>query len=46
MERTGIQKFLYNIWPSIYKIVNNTFYFILKFFKNLIRLMTNQIKNG
>ncbi len=46
MERTGIKRILVNIWPTIYRIVNNTFYFFINFFKNLINLMLNQIKNG
>lgn len=46
MERVGIQRFLYNIWPTIYRVVNNTFFATLKFLKNLARLMIAQVKHG
>lgn len=46
MERFGIQKILYNIWPTIYKVVDRTFFAAIRFLKNLVRLMMEQIKHG
>lgn len=46
MEREGIQRYLYNIWPSVYKVINGTFYFLLTTFKNLVKNSINQIRNG
>jgi len=46
MERTGFQRFLYNIWPTIYRVVNSAFYFLLNVIKKTVRLMIDQIKHG
>lgn len=46
MERTGIQRFLYNIWPTVYRLINGAFYFIINVIKKTVRLMINQVKHG
>ncbi|MBI2621084.1 MAG: hypothetical protein HYW63_00365 [Candidatus Levybacteria bacterium] len=45
MERIGIKRILYNIWPTIYRLVNGTFYFILQLTRSTIRRMIDQIKS-
>ena len=39
MERSGIQRFVYNIWPTIYRLINETFYFIIQVILKTIKLM-------
>lgn len=46
MERTGIQRFLFNIWPAIYKLINGTFYFLLNLIKKTTQRAIEQIKHG
>lgn len=41
-----LKRFLYNIWPSVYKVINGTLYWLINFVKNLIKMMIGQIKNG
>ncbi len=37
---------LQKIWPTIYKIVNSTIYFVLNFIKNFVKMAIEQIKGG
>lgn len=37
---------LKKIWPTIYRIVNGFFYFILNFIKTVVRLAIEQVKGG
>jgi len=46
MEKAGIQRFLYGIWPNIYKATNGAFYYILNVIKKTVRLMIDQVKHG
>lgn len=45
-NESGFKLWLKNIWPSIYKIVNNIFYNLLNFFKKSARLIIDQIRYG
>lgn len=44
MERNKFLIFLQTIWPTIYKIINKLFYFILNSLKKIISLIIDQIK--
>jgi hypothetical protein len=41
-----IKQVLVNIWPSIYRVINGTFYFLLNLLRTFITLAKNQIRNG
>jgi len=40
--REKIMKFL--IWPTVYKIINGTFFFLISFLKKSVALAIKQIK--
>ncbi len=44
-ENNKVIYFLKKIWPTIYKVVNTTFYFILTLIKAIVKGMIDQIKN-
>ena len=44
MERPLWQRILYNIWPTIHRIINNTLFFVIRFIKTLIKLIIQQIR--
>lgn len=44
MERPWWQRALYNIWPKIYRIINNVLFFIIMVLRGLVRGMLKQIK--
>lgn len=46
METTGIQRLLKQIWPTVYRAVNNTIYFILNLIKSTVKMAIDEIKNG
>ncbi|MBI5045022.1 MAG: hypothetical protein HZC02_03785 [Candidatus Levybacteria bacterium] len=46
MNKEQLTTYLKSIWPTVYRIINNTFYFLLLFIKNLIKMAINQIKGS
>ncbi len=46
MNSGSIKRFLYNIWPGVYRMINGIFYFLINFFKGLIKMMINQVKHN
>jgi hypothetical protein len=46
MEQSNFKKFLILIWPTVYRIINSTFYFLIRFIKSSVRLMISQLKGG
>ena len=44
MERSGLQRYIYNVWPSVYRVINGTFYFLITTFVKLVKSMISQIK--
>lgn len=46
MERPWWQKALYEIWPKIYRIINNAIFFILMVLRSLVKGAIKQIKRG
>ncbi len=42
--RIEIERFLKSIWPTVYKIVNGAFYFILNLIKSTISLMLASLR--
>ena len=46
-EESNAYRFVANIWPRIYKIINKFFYFLLNSLKKLIGMAIDQTKyNG
>lgn len=41
-----MRRFLRQIWPTVYKIINTIFYFILTLIKTFFRLAFKQIKDS
>lgn len=46
MNKEKIFAFLRSIWPSVYRITNGAFYFLVLLIKNLIKMGVNQIKGS
>jgi len=48
MERSGFQRYIYNIWPAIYRFINGSVYFIVQTFLKTVKLMFNMTfkRNG
>lgn len=46
MERTGIERYLHNIWPTIYKIINGFYYFMLNLIRTTVKKSIEQIRNN
>jgi len=44
MERPGWKKFLYAIWPKIYRFINEVAFFILMLLRTATKLAIRQIK--
>lgn len=38
--------FLKNIWPKIYRIINNIFFFLLRVLKGTVKIAKDQIKQN
>lgn len=43
MEKTRFQRLLISIWPSIYRVINDALYFLLKIIKRTVKLAIEQI---
>jgi hypothetical protein len=41
-----IERFLKNIWPTVYKIVNGTFYFLLNLIKSTVKYAIEEIRSS
>jgi len=46
MERSRLQQILLSIWPTIYRAVNEAFYFLINLIKKTLRVAMEQIKHG
>ena len=46
LEETQARRVAKQVWPSIYRMINETFYFLLNAVKSLIKSMFEEIKNG
>ena len=44
MEKPLWQKFLYSIWPSIYRTINGVIIFIFRVLKATVRIGVKQVK--
>lgn len=44
MERPWWQKALYNIWPKIYRALNEALFFIFMVLKTTVKIAIGQIK--
>lgn len=45
MEENAPKKFLIQIWPTVYRIINGIFYFLLSLIKQTVNLAIKQIKD-
>lgn len=45
MEDKGLKRFLINIWPRIYRIINGTLYFIMTVIKSIVSMAIKQLRN-
>lgn len=45
IERPWWQRFLYQIWPEIYKFVNRLVFFIVSLIRSTVRLIFKQIQS-
>lgn len=43
---TRFQAVMKQIWPTIYKIINNTLYFLIDLLRSAVKIAIEQIKNG
>jgi hypothetical protein len=46
MEQNNFKRFLIQIWPTIYRIINSFFYALLRFLKSSITMIIDQLKGG
>lgn len=44
MENTELKQTLIKIWPTIYRIINTVFYFLITTIKNIVLYAIKQIK--
>lgn len=44
MERPWWQRALYNIWPKIYRTINEVLFFIMMVLKTSVKIAIDQIK--
>lgn len=44
MEENSFKKFLIQIWPTIYRVINTLFYALLNFLKKTVTLAIDQLK--
>jgi len=44
MEENSFKKFLIQIWPTIYRMVNTLFYALINFLKGAVSLAIDQLK--
>ncbi len=43
MNKENILRFLRNIWPTVYRIVNTSLYFLINLIKDIITRITEQL---
>ncbi len=43
---TRFQAVMKQIWPTIYRIINNTLYFLIDIIRSGVKIAIEQIKNG
>ncbi len=43
---TRFQAVMKQIWPTVYKIINSTIYFLIELIRSAVRIAIEQIKNG
>jgi len=46
MEQSTVKRFLIQIWPTVYRVINNLFYAVLHFLKSSVSMIINQLKGG
>lgn len=46
MNSTSFKRFMVAIWPTVYRIVNQTLYFFLSVIKNIVSGIFKQLKGG
>jgi hypothetical protein len=46
LEESETKRIAKQAWPGIYRIINETLYFLLNSFKSLIKSMFEEIRNG
>jgi hypothetical protein len=44
-ERPWWQKAIYQFWPRIYRIINQTLFFIIMVIKNAVKIAMQQVKH-
>lgn len=42
----NLRRILVQVWPTIYRIINNTFYFIISVIKSIFKLAMDEIKGN
>jgi hypothetical protein len=45
MEENRVKIFLKQIWPTVYRIINSTLYFLITLIKSTVSLAIKQIKD-
>ena len=46
MERPWWQRAIYNIWPKIYRVLNEVLFFIFMILKTTVKMAIKQIKRN
>ncbi len=44
METTSVERLLKQIWPTIYRAINGSLYFVLNLMKSTVRSMIEELK--
>ncbi len=45
MEENRVKIFFKQIWPTVYRIINNIFYFLITLIKSIVSLAIKQIRD-